>query len=487
MKGSTPMNRIPTALRRRQLRSSVIGLLGLASLGCLALIGCSESQAPQTNQAPQAEAVQTRDFGPASEVLFWHFWGGEDQHVVDGIVERFNASQSEFRVRAVAMPGNNMDLKLFLAIAGGDPPDLVNQDDPIVADWAHRGAIVPIEELATAEEMRRVRSDLLPAALRLGEYDNRLFALCNGLDIRALYYNKSLLDEHGLKPPSTLADLDHIASTIAPPGRSRYSQVGYLPDSRRLWAWGTVFGGDFYDEAKKAPTLDDPRIVAALEWMSGYRRRYGADAVQSFRQGDQSLPGSAFPLLPFHDDSPHGRYAVIMDGQWRTRDIASSARERKRRGLPVAEFGVCALPAPRGGLRDAGWVNGNFFLCPRGGRNPRGAWAFMKFWCGLDGHEADAAKACAEGGWIPVSNRVAEQQEFQSFLQGNPLFREFVRLATSDHQTPTPLAPAAALFDREVRLAGGRSLSDDHAPPPLDLLRSANERLRLRMREATGE
>ena len=60
------------------------------------------------------------------------------------------------------------------------------------------------------------------------------------------------------------------------------------------------------------------------------------------------------------------------------------------------------LPPPAGGVANAGWVNGNFFVVPRGGRSPSGAWQFMKFWSGVDGHAADAARACAAGGWIPA-------------------------------------------------------------------------------------
>src|SRR4026207_2415236 len=90
-------------------------------------------------------AATTQDHKPqAEEVVFWHFWGGEDRKVVETVVARFNTAQTRFRVRAVAMPGNNLDLKVFLAITGGDPPDLTNQDDPILGDWAARGALLPL-------------------------------------------------------------------------------------------------------------------------------------------------------------------------------------------------------------------------------------------------------------------------------------------------------------------------------------------------------
>ena len=113
------------------------------------------------------------------EVVFWHFWSGADGKVVDQIVQRFNRSQDQYFVRAVSMPGNNFDMKLFLAITGGDPPDLINQDDPIVADWAHRGALYSMEEIASAEEVDRMKQWLLPVARSLGEYDGKLFAVCN--------------------------------------------------------------------------------------------------------------------------------------------------------------------------------------------------------------------------------------------------------------------------------------------------------------------
>ena len=140
--------------------------------------------------------------------------------------------------------------------------------------------------------------------------------------------------------------------------------------------------------------------------MTSYRRRYGADTVQAFRQGDQSLPGKIFPLLA-------NRYAIIMDGQWRYRDIAAAQALERAAGKPVTRYGVWPLPKPAGATASAdGWVNGNFFLVPRGASNPQGAWAFMKFWSGFAGHESEAAETCRQGGWIPASQQVIKQPCF---------------------------------------------------------------------------
>jgi multiple sugar transport system substrate-binding protein len=397
-----------------------------------------------------------------SLVVFWHFWGGQDRQVVEDVVRRFNNAQSRYFVRAIAVPGNNLDAKLFLSIAGGDAPDLVNQDDPIVGEWAARGVIRPLDECAPADEVERLDQWLFPAARRLGRFNEQTYAVCNALDIRALYYNGTMLQQYGLQPPTTLADLDEIARRIAPPGadKSWPAAFGFLPDPRRLWAWGVVFGGRLYDDTTARVTVDEPEVVAALAWMQQYSRWYGADTVAAFRSGDQSLPGKTFPLLPASDDQMHGRYAVVMDGQWRTRDLAAFTEARNRRGIVAPEFGVCPLPPPPGGRSDAGWVNGNVFVVPRNAANPRGAWEFIKFWIGLDDPSA-AAVTCAAGGWIPVSPSVAAAPEFQEFFQRQPLFGEFVRLAASPHQEPLPVIPGAAYFRRAVDQLGERAMRDE--------------------------
>lgn len=414
-------------MSRSTLQIAVIVLLLIAVTYAASLGGKQQATIPPNRQ----------------EVLFWHFWGGADRATVDEIVRRFNESQDEHFVRAVAMPGNNLDLKFFLAVAGGDPPDLLNIDDPVIADWGARGAIQPLDAFAPADEVKQAEAWLFPAARRLATYDGRLYALPNGLDIRALYYHQSLLEEYGLQPPQTIAELDQIEATIAPPGQSKYERHGFLPDSRRLWAWGYVFGGQFYDEETQQVTADDPHVVAALEWMAGYRLRYGPAEIAAFRSGDQSLPGKAFPLLA-------GRYAVMMDGQWRVRDIRAYQAAQQERGEPITQFGVCPLPPPPGGRSRAGWVNGNNFVVPRGAGNADGAWAFMKFWSGL-GQEAEAAQTCVAGGWIPVSGEVVRQPEFQEFLQAEPMFAQFVELAGSDNQFPLPVVPAGAFFDSTIK------------------------------------
>ncbi len=459
MNDALPANRPP---RTRRVVKIVLAVGLLLSVAGLAL---------RDDRDPRHQVPADR-----AEVVFWHFWGGKDRAVVDEIVDRFNASQQEFFVRPIAMPGSNLDLKFFLSVAGEDPPDVINQDDPIVADWAHREALVPLDELATRDEIAELADWLFPAARTIGSYDGRLYALCNGLDVRALYYNADVLAEFDLEPPRTIDELTAAALRIAPPdAKQPHERYGYLPDPRRLWSWGIVFGGSFYDPAMGRITADSQPIVGALSWMASFSHAYGADQVARFRKGDQALPGAAFPLL-------EGRYAMIMDGQWRAAEITAVQQAARRRGQSPPNYGVVPLPAPPGGKQDAGWVNGNFFVVPRGARNTRGAWAFMKFWSGFGGHEAEAARACAAGGWIPASAQVVAHPKFQAYLAANPMFATFVELAGSPNQVPTPGVVGAQFLQDEVTRAAEDAMYK--LVPPEEALRQITRRVQIRMEAA---
>lgn len=133
-------------------------------------------------------------------------------------------------------------------------------------------------------------------------YKDQRYGLCNGLDIHALDYNKTILQQYGLQPPQTISDLDEIANALAP----------FDPTD-----WGCT-------------SMDGQRC-----------RHYGSDNLAAFRKGDQSLPGKTFPLLSLEDQEMSGRFTVILDGQWRVRNLAAFTENREARGVASPEFGVC--------------------------------------------------------------------------------------------------------------------------------------------------
>ena len=397
------------------------------------------------------------------EVVLWHFWGGADLDVVRDVVRRFNASQSEYQVREVAMPGNNLRAKLFLSSTGGAPPDLVNIDDPVIADWEELGLLRSVAEIGGENEAEAISLSMFPAARELSSSAGRLVGICNGLDVRALYYNRTFLEQQGWAIPQTLEELDELGVKVRRLDLEQ-PRFAFLPPPRRILFFAYLFGAEIWNWDQASPQLDAPELTQAGEWLQSYGLRFGDDQVAAYRQSDQSLPGKSFPLLPQSAEQMTGRYLFSLDGQWRVRDLRAFREQRAAKGLPQPEFGVIPFPPPaklvsQSSERPAGWVNGNVFVFPRGARCSEGALAFAKFWIGLQ-DPAEAARTCVAGGWIPVLPEVVAEPLFLTELEREPLFRKFVDLASSPGMRPTPAVRGAAYLTRVLESTAERIASD---------------------------
>lgn len=421
-------------------------------------------------------AVQPTSSAPPGRerVVFWHFWTDKKwRPVVESIVKGFNGSQDRFWVDPLAVIESKLEMKFYMAVAGGKAPDVLLQDNQIIPDWAHRGVIVPIDSMLPPDERKELLEWLYPIARKIGTYDGKLYGLCTAIDIRAIMFNAEHLRAAGGDPsklPETLDEFTALCHRL-----SRFDEggelegVGYLPNPKRLWMWAPVFGGRFFDRESGRVTSNEPAVVRALEWMSSYSSRYGVETIAAFRSGDDQILGFDFPFS-------HERYSMILAGQWRVHDMHEFS--------PEMEYGVGALPPPKGGRSKAGWANGNFFVVPKNSRNAEGALAFMKYWSGFGSREGSAAEICKMGGWIPASPRVAADPTFRKYCTEFPGFARFVELASSKNLITTPSVPVQAFFYDRINQAADEAMHLKLTPQ--EALDRATEEIQARLDAVVG-
>ena len=144
-------------------------------------------------------------------VRFWHMWTGEWKDVVDKIVGRYNQSQNRYELIALSIPASGgANAKFTLGVAGGDPPDVMAQWDPVIPNWVDSGLLQPLDDLMPAEQWKQLQQEMYPVARKIGMYKGRLYGVTVGLNIWACYYRPDHLKEAGLdgQPfPQTLEDL----------------------------------------------------------------------------------------------------------------------------------------------------------------------------------------------------------------------------------------------------------------------------------------
>jgi len=400
------------------------------------------------------EPPHAKRYPDREKVVFWHMWTAKWEKVVQEIVDRFNASQTQWEVVALVVPGGS--LKTLIATAGGDPPDVMAQWDPVIPAWAERGALTPLDEILDPKDWAYLEKNMYPAVRAIGTYKGHFYGLSTGMNIWAIYYRPSRFREAGLDPdrfPETLEELDAAAAKLFRyDAAGRITRIGFMP--RWLSQWSAVFGGSFYDATRGELTLLDPGALRALEWMTDYTKRYGFERVQQFESGLTTSMGASWPFIS-------GAYAITVDGQWRIQDLAE-AKESDYRTAPI--------PPPEGGKPLACWSNGNFMVVPSGAKHKQGALAFMKFWSGVDDPER-AAEFYTWGGWLPITPDVANARRYQQYIRENPEFATFVRVLASPNVQVSPPVPIQAYLMNRLGSAEDAALRGTLTP------RQAMERL----------
>ncbi|MBI5865913.1 MAG: ABC transporter substrate-binding protein [Planctomycetes bacterium] len=342
-------------------------------------------------------------------VTYWEKWTGIEGAAIQRVVDRFNSEQDRYWVQRVAV--SDIREKAMLAIAGGDPPDVVGLFSYNIPQHAEAGALLPLEAIESADAGRpasgssgaSTRSGLeryAPAVRELLSYDGRQWGGISTGYTLALYYNKKHFRDAGLdpeRPPRTIADLD--AATEALTVRSRDGEIeraGFLPNIPWWWPyfWPIPFGGTLFDAARNRATLDIERNIAAFEWIGSFPRRFGGDAVRAF--------GSAF-LRSYHsaqDPFLSGRMAMIAQGPWLANFI--------RQYAPDLEYGVAPFPVAESVFepgRPAGLLEADVLLIPRGCRNPQAAREFVQFAQRQDVHEQLCCEHFKASGLFDASER----------------------------------------------------------------------------------
>ena len=146
--------------------------------------------------------------GPVS-IDFWHSEQASNEATLQALVDRFNASQDEVKVRLLFQGGpTELTVKLVNSLRSGDVPALVEVcegDSQIMVDSRQ---VTPVQEFIDAEGYDL--SDFDKKAVDYYTWDDKLYAMPLGINVPMLFYNKIPFREVGLdpeKPPQTLDDV----------------------------------------------------------------------------------------------------------------------------------------------------------------------------------------------------------------------------------------------------------------------------------------
>lgn len=137
--------------------------------------------------------------------------------LMNGLVDEFNKSQADIRVRPTyAGDYSQTRVKVQAAIVGGAPPDVVVLGATDLYTMKVLDAIVPLDEFI-AREGKDYLDDFFPAFLLNSRLEGKIWSIPFQRSTPILYYNKDAFKAAGLdpeKPPKTWDELVAFAKRL---------------------------------------------------------------------------------------------------------------------------------------------------------------------------------------------------------------------------------------------------------------------------------
>ena len=196
-----------------------------------------------------AFAMDSKKANPEVEVLHWWTSGGEAA-AVKVLMDDFKSNGGTWKDMPVAGGGGDAAMQALKArVLAGNAPTAVQLKGPSIQEWYEQGALSDISEVAKAEGW----DDVLPPAVAnhmkcKGKY---CAAPVNIHRIDWFWANKKVLDDNGIKVPTTWAEFNAAADKLKAKGITPLAHGG------QKWQDATVFeavalgigGNDFYKKA----------------------------------------------------------------------------------------------------------------------------------------------------------------------------------------------------------------------------------------------
>ncbi|HVZ79864.1 MAG TPA: ABC transporter substrate-binding protein [bacterium] len=367
-----------------------------------ALLALPIACAPGNPKAPAS--------GPVT-ITYWEKWNGFEGDAIQAVVDSFNTKQD--RIHVDLMTVSEIEKKLLIAAAGGDPPDISGLYSRNVQVYAEKGALEPLDGDMAGHGIRL--SDFIPIYLKECRLRDRTYALPIAGMTLALHYNKDLFKAAGLdpdRPPRTIREFEEYAQKLTlPDGKGGYQQMGFLPTEPGWWNWSWPYytGGSLYDYKTHSVTADTPENRRALQWFADYSRKYGVAKTSAFRGGfgNFASPQNAFMA---------GKLAMILQGVWMPTFI--------RHFNPKLNYGVAPFPAYSEQVHDRTLIEGDVVVIPAGSPHPKEAMEFLAYLVSPEGQE----KLSLLQGKFPMLKKVSK--DFWRKNQ-NPWLHVFRDLADS--------------------------------------------------------
>ena len=293
------------------------------------------------------------------ELEYWSIGGAADSDY--NASELFN-SKSEFIVKTISIPWTEHEKKILTSILSGNPPDVISEFAPLKL-WASRSSLVALDQYIEVDNFDS--SKFFEALWDEMKWEGKTYGIPVNTVSYAFFYNQDIFNELGITSlPKTWDQVRKLSKKIVRFDKNGFlDRVGYLPNYGNLrtsnviaWQLGQKF---IYEDG--TVNFSSNELEESFSWVKGFIDEIGLDNVLQ-------LMGT------FGVADQHG----FISGKVAMMILDSSFPEIISKYNPDLNYKVIPIPSFKGSktVSSAGtwWVG-----IPKGAKNPRQSWEFIKF------------------------------------------------------------------------------------------------------------
>mgnify|MGYP001438289747 CR=1 FL=1 len=405
---------------------SVFAMLLLVAV--LVLSACAPAAAP--GAAPAAESESTEAAAESADApaadgekieLRVAWWGSQDRHDrTIAAIEQFEAQHPNIDVVYEFAGWGDYWTLMTTQAAGGNLPDVMQQDYARLEEWVSRGLLSPLDDFAADGTLNF--ANVAESALAGGRLDGALYAVNLGTNSMMVVIDADKLAEAGMEAPSpewTFAEFEQFATELHDK-LGIYGMSGAL-SNEQLWKNTYLSLGEWvYNEDGSALGYEDDQPF--IDYLNMVKRLQDAGVTQTREQELAQAGGSIETDLIVTEQSAATYF-------WSNQIVAMSNAAGEGRN-----FILVPMPRPEGGASANYLKPSQFFSLTSQAKHPQEAAMFIDFIT----NDIEANKVLMAERGVPISSEVRAALE--------PLLNTPQKLMfdyiTSIESSASPIPPA---------------------------------------------
>lgn len=287
----------------------------------LSLTACGGTSSSKTNSGSSAGdsgKAASSDSGN-KEILLWSGTTGPDGELIQKNIDKYNATNPEYKVKLVSMEGSVLNNKLATVTRSGKGvPDIALIASENISVYESQGMLDNWDDYINGSKVSS--ENYVKAAWDVGTVDGKQYGVPASMGTWVMYYNKDLVDKYAPGAADdniiTYEEIEKAGAAAKKDGIYSYGFSWGMQNFNNLYM---QMGGKFAQDGK--PTIDNDTAAATMNefkklYDQGYMNKNGEDTTKLFTNGKIIFMPEGTWMLSTMNKITNFKWAETFTPQW---------------------------------------------------------------------------------------------------------------------------------------------------------------------------